>query len=96
MLWEFTIRPEHREAFERAYSAQGDWAQLFRRARGYLSTDLLRDAERPDVYVTIDRWQQPEDYVAGMASLAPSYQDLDRRCEAYTLNEHRIGNFVQG
>ena len=90
------MQPQHRAAFERAYRSDGDWAQLFRQAPGYHHTDLLRDAERPDVYLTLDHWRSPEDYVSGMAVLAPVYQDLDRRCEEYTSGERKLGNFISG
>lgn len=95
MLWEFTVRPEHREAFERAYAPDGDWAVLFRKARGYLGTSLLRDAERENVYLTIDRWQRPQDYAAAMSSLGPDYQALDQHCEAFTVRERKLGEYLE-
>ena len=33
--------------FERVYGPEGDWAEFFRRGRGYVGTELLRDIEHP-------------------------------------------------
>jgi hypothetical protein len=42
ILWEFTIKPEKQQTFLDAYGPEGNWAQLFRRAEGYLGTELLQ------------------------------------------------------
>lgn len=95
MLWEFTVRPEHRDAFERAYAPDGDWAALFQKAPGYLGTALLHDTERPGVYLTIDRWQRPRDYQAAMSSMKPEYQALDQQCETFTVRERKLGEYLE-
>ena len=94
IVWEFTVRPEHRAEFDRAYRPDGDWTRLFRRCEGYVATELLHDAEQPDRCLTLDHWRLPEHYVAGMARIAEDYQALDARCAAYTVSERRLGNFV--
>jgi quinol monooxygenase YgiN len=90
-IWEFTIDPRHRAAFERAYASDGDWAQLFRRFPGYHHTELLHSADRPDVYVTVDCWDSEAQLKA--ATQSPGYRDLDQRCEAFTVSERRVGYF---
>ena len=94
VIWEFIVKPEHRAAFDGAYRPDGDWARLFRRCDGYVATELLRDPEQPQRYLTIDRWRLPEDYVAGMALIAADYQALDARCAGWTVSERRLGDFV--
>jgi heme-degrading monooxygenase HmoA len=64
ILWEFEVRAEAVAQFEEAYGAEGVWAQLFRAEPGYRGTTLLRDTERPRRYVTIDRWDSLEQYLA--------------------------------
>jgi heme-degrading monooxygenase HmoA len=95
VIWEFTVRPEQRAAFERAYGPAGEWAELFKRCPGFARCELLRDAEEPDKYVTLDYWQAPEAYVLGMTKIAAAYQELDARCDAYTVRERRLGNYVE-
>lgn len=94
IVWEFTVKPESAAVFERAYGPDGDWARLFRRCAGYVSTELLHDAEQPERCLTLDYWRLPDQYVAGMAQVATEYQALDARCAAWTVSERRLGNFV--
>src|SRR5690242_20654494 len=35
IAWEFQVKAEHREDFERAYGPSGDWLKLFRTGEGY-------------------------------------------------------------
>ncbi len=39
-LWKFKVKRGAAGEFERAYGAQGDWARLFERADGFVSTQL--------------------------------------------------------
>jgi heme-degrading monooxygenase HmoA len=50
--------------FEAAYGPDGDWAQFFKDARGYIGTELLRDVEAPGRYLVIDRWETADAYNA--------------------------------
>lgn len=43
--------------FERTYGPEGEWARFFRKGRGYVGTELLRDLEQPGRFVVIDRWE---------------------------------------
>ena len=94
IIWEFTVRPEHRAEFEQVYGPVGAWAELFRRCPGYERSELLQDAETPERYVTLDYWQAPEAHMLGMRRIADAYQELDARCDAWTVRERRVGNFV--
>jgi len=94
ILWEFTIRPEHRTAFEHAYGPDGEWAELFRKCPGFVRCELIQDAEDPGRYVTLDYWEMPEAHVLGMQRIGAAYQELDARCDALTIRERRIGNFT--
>lgn len=49
-------------AFERAYGAEGEWAQFFRQGQGYVGTELLRDLEQPGRFLVVDRWESSEAY----------------------------------
>ena len=52
------------EEFERVYGPNGEWAEFFRRGKGYIGTELLRDVEVPGRYLVIDRWESAESYNA--------------------------------
>ena len=59
-LWEFTVPPGRQSEFEAHYGPEGDWVRLFRRATGYLGSELLQDRADPQRYLTVDRWTSPE------------------------------------
>jgi heme-degrading monooxygenase HmoA len=95
VIWEYTVRPEGLREFERVYGADGEWAAMFGRCEGFVETELLRDTEQPDRFVTIDYWRLPDHYVGGLASLGDAYRSLDERCAAFMVTERHVGNFVK-
>lgn len=94
VVWEFRARPGREREFEAAYGPAGEWARLFGGAPGYLGTELQRDLRDPGRYLTLDRWASPEAYDAFDAARGAEYEALDRRCEALTAGETRLGGFV--
>lgn len=90
-IWRFTVPIDRVEDFERHYRAGGTWATLFRKAPGYIRTELLRDVDGPR-YVTVDVWQSEAEYRAFREQHAAEYADLDRQCEALTTAEEHVGN----
>jgi len=92
-VWEFIVPHEHAAAFERAYGPDGDWVQLFRRAPGYVRTDLLRDFARPGRYLTIDTWESRGHWEEFRARFAAEFEALDAKCEGWTISETEIGRF---
>lgn len=93
VIWEFIVPPKHTEAFIAAYGPAGAWARLFRSAPGYRGTELYRDREIPDRYVTLDFWMTQADFSAFRERHAEEYAALDRACEPLTGVERRIGSF---
>ncbi|HEU4494418.1 MAG TPA: antibiotic biosynthesis monooxygenase [Rubrobacteraceae bacterium] len=93
ILWEYEVHPGQTMAFENLYGAEGEWANLFSQADGYVETLLLRDTDRPTRYLTIDRWRSRDSYEAFVRAARPAYADLDRRGDALTLRERRLGAF---
>jgi quinol monooxygenase YgiN len=93
-IWSFQVHPEHAETFRQYYGEGGAWTQLFRRARGYLGTQLLQDEQDPLRFVTIDTWSDVDNYEAFRAANAAEYAALDRLCEGLTVKETLIGHFT--
>ena len=90
VVWEFRPAPGRVEAFEEAYGAEGRWAELFRRASGYLGTELQRPATGESWYRTTDRWTSAAEYEAFKAAFAAEYRALDEACEALTAEERHV------
>jgi quinol monooxygenase YgiN len=89
-VWRYRVRPAKIEAFMRAYRADGAWVELFRRGEGYISTELLRDALDPAVFVTIDRWESRVAYDTFRKRFAEEYLALDSVCAAFTEDEELL------
>ena len=91
IFWEYEVRPEQAAAFESLYGADGDWARLFREAEGFVETLLFRDTDHPTRYLTIDRWRSRAAFDAFVETAGPAYAALDRRGDALTVHERRLG-----
>ena len=94
-FWEFDVKPGCDERFESVYGPDGDWAQLFRRYPAYLRTLLLRDPLRDRTYVTCDFWESRKAFESFRQNNVDTYLALDKRCEALTTAERKIGEFEQ-
>jgi len=93
ILWEFTIKPEKQQAFLDVYGPEGNWAQLFRRAEGYLGTELLQ-SDQPATFITIDRWDHVADFERFKDRFKSEYQQLDARFEQLTVSERKLGTYT--
>jgi len=92
-VWEFLVAAEHQIEFERVYGGAGEWVELFRRSPDYLGTELLRDRERADRYLTVDRWRSAAARAQFQQRHAEAIAGLDSRCESLTLSERHLGDF---
>jgi quinol monooxygenase YgiN len=87
------VRENNISEFEKLYSSTGSWAALFHGNPGYLGTALLRDAQNPSRYLTIDRWDNAASHDLMRERFAQAYESLDRICEGLTESERQIGVF---
>lgn len=92
-LWAFRVKPGRRREFVRIYGPGGDWERLFRKARGYLGTELLHDRRERNRFVTVDRWRDRASHLAFRRRYAREFEALDRRCAALTSSERLLGQF---
>ena len=89
----FSYEVRDAAAFERAYGADGDWAQFFRTGRGYIGTELLRDVELPGRYLVVDRWESAEEYNAFAAEHRDEYMRRVDDTRFLYDQELRFGTF---
>jgi heme-degrading monooxygenase HmoA len=87
IIWEYFVKPERLAEFEEIYSQNGAWAKLFQKSRGFLKTELLRDAEHLHCYITIDQWRSSSAYEQFLSEWKSEYLALDARCEKLTEKE---------
>ncbi len=87
------MTPGKEAEFERHYGPAGTWVQLFRRAKEFVRTDLLRDPEVRGRYLTIDCWTSLGAYHAFKQTFAAEYKMIDAQMEALTQSETKLGVF---
>jgi heme-degrading monooxygenase HmoA len=93
VIWRYKVDPAQTPKFEKAHGPKGEWATFFSASKDYLGTELLADDERPGEYVTIDRWESEEAYSAFLGDHEADFDRLDRRFEALTMSESRVGAY---
>ena len=93
IVWEFRVASEKKAEFERHYGPEGTWVQLFRRSPEFIGTELLRDREAPERYLTIDRWKSVASYDAFRDEFAEEYKRTDAEMESLTQSETKLGVF---
>ncbi len=93
VIWRYRVDPSQQAKFAKAHGPKGDWAKLFAGSKDYRGTELLADDERPGEYVTIERWASQEAYSAYLAEHEAEVDRLDRRGEALTASDSRLGAY---
>ncbi|MCB0278323.1 MAG: antibiotic biosynthesis monooxygenase [Calditrichaeota bacterium] len=94
-MWEYFVRPEYQEEFEQIYGPDGEWVKLFKKAEGYISTDLYQDQDQPLRYVTTDFWESKKHSEAFRNDFAYDFKKLDDKGELYTVGEEFLGDFTR-
>ena len=89
----FSYEVRDASAFESAYGPEGEWAGFFAGARGYIGTELLRDAETPGRYLVVDRWESAEAYNAFVAEHRDEYMRRVDDTRFLYDQELRFGTF---
>ncbi len=79
--------------FERVYGPNGEWAEFFRRGRGYIGTELLRDLEAPTRFLVVDRWESADAYNAFIAERREEYMERVDATRFHYDSELRFGTF---
>ena len=92
-VWEYEVKAEAVDEFERIYSPGGEWTELFENSDGYVRTELHRDADEPLRYITFDYWESREDRDSFRNDYASDCEELDERCSTLTDSESFIGDF---
>ena len=79
--------------FERVYGPDGDWAEFFAGASGYIGTELLRDVDTPGRYLVIDRWESAAAYNSFASEHRAEYIRRVDDTGFYYDQELRFGTF---
>jgi heme-degrading monooxygenase HmoA len=93
-IWEFEVPAAAEAEFRRHYGPGGSWVALFRNDPAFVETLLLHDPSREGRYVTVDRWQSADAYLAFRQNFSEQYRALDQVCEGFTSRETNLGSFL--
>ena len=96
IVWEFRARQAREAEFVQKYGPEGAWARFFRGGRGYIRTELVRDATDHLRYLTLDYWQTEEEFNRFREQNLAEYERLDKEFEGLTESETRLGAFWSG
>ena len=94
-IWKFRPAQDREAEFALAYGADGVWAALFSKARGYLGTTLFRPDQPGGWWLTVDRWNSAADFAAFGASHGEEYRALDAELEDIAGEEEFVGAFAE-
>ena len=93
IVWEFWVRQDRETEFVEKYGPQGDWARFFRRSKGYIRTELVKDVAADHRFLTLDYWQTEEEFKRFREQNLAEYERLDKEFEGLTEKETRLGAF---
>ena len=91
IIWEYQVKVVQQTEFEKVYSPNGKWAELFKLGQGYLETELLQDTTNPNRYLTIDRWASKQDYDEFLFKWEQEYTTLDAHYDNLMEHEALLG-----
>jgi len=96
IVWEYQIKSNYIAEFEKIYAPDGEWAELFKKSKGFVGTRLIQSPDHPDRFVTIDQWESLDDYKMFFSQWRAEYEKLDKQCEGLTEHESCLGTFGAG
>ncbi|MFL6728647.1 MAG: antibiotic biosynthesis monooxygenase family protein [Sphingomicrobium sp.] len=95
-IWKFRPPVDREEEFSLAYGADGVWAALFEKVKGYLGTTLYRPGEPGGWWLTFDCWDSAADFEAFGDAFGDDYRALDEELEGVAGEEEFVGAFEEG
>lgn len=93
-MWQYHVSSDAVVEFQRAYGPDGEWVALFKRAKGYISTELNRHFTDPNRFITLDYWQSKNACDDFRKRFSKEFNELDRRCRKLSNSETYIGSFT--
>jgi len=92
-VWKFRPPKGCEQQFHEAYTSGGRWSELFKRAKGYRGTALLKPFGPDGWWLTIDRWGSAADFEAFGHDFGEEYRALDVELEGIAGEEEFVGAY---
>jgi quinol monooxygenase YgiN len=79
VVWQFEVREERRDEFERFCGADGEWTKLSRKSRSFLGSSFLRDLAQPTRYLLVEYWSEMVVYEKHRVDFEKEVAQLEQR-----------------
>ena len=93
IVWQFTVRDNKGDEFERFYGADGEWTRVSRRSRSFLGSSFLRDLAAPARYLLIEYWSEMVVYEKHVTDFTREMNLLERRRDEFAERVESMGVF---
>ncbi len=90
---EFMVKQEAQGRFELAFGPGGAWSKLFAQSPGFRGTSVLRDANNPRRYLTIDLWDTVVQRDQAIQENKVAYTGLEADFGSWTESSREVGTF---
>ena len=92
-IWEYFVKEKFLFQFIEIYNPVGEWAQLFKKGKGYAGTKFYQDPDNPCRFITVDAWESKQLRDQFLIEFSEEYEILDKKCEPLIEDEKLIGDF---
>jgi quinol monooxygenase YgiN len=94
VVWQFDIRPESSDDFERLYGADGPWTKMSRRSRSFLGSSFLRAIGSENRYLLVEYWGEMMVYEKHLADLSEQVKALEEQRARLVERMETVGVFT--
>lgn len=93
IVWQYQVREDKHELFEKVYGAKGIWSQLFSTSQHYKGSQLSKCTDQENTYILLDWWSGATPYRAFLKEYEATYTSLSDQYAGLYLKEERLGEF---
>ena len=93
VVWQFTIREDNSDEFERFYGADGEWTRVSRRSRSFLGSSFLKDLAVPTRYLLVEYWSEMLVYEKHVIDFRREIDALEERRRSFAVDVESLGVF---
>ena len=92
-IWKYEVDLNRLEQFEELYGQNGKWVALFKKAAGYINTELVKGISSKNIYISLDKWESQALYEKFYEENKSTIDSIDKEGDELTLSETKIGWF---
>src|SRR6478736_6507349 len=94
VVWQFDIRPEAADDFERLYGADGEWTKLSRRSRSFLGSSFLKAMGSDTRYLLVEYWGEMVVYEKHLVDFSDELEALEKARQRLVERMETVGVFT--